>query len=310
MICLENGRGKGSCRSFGGFNLFAALEQCAPLLEGYGGHEMAAGFTILEENIPKLKERLCALVSAYTGGQAMTASVDVDVEIESCAMLSLEQADALAMLEPVGTGNPEPLFLLRSAAVVSCNDVKNGRHLKMRVSRDGVAMDAIFFSCNLAASGVSPGDRLDLLFHLSTNTYRGERSVQLRLRDLRRAPTQAQLEQELFQRLRAGDALSRWEAGMMLPSRRDFTRLWRLLERVCAQGPILAGPELFRQAMGDAVDRGAYGRTLVCLHVMDDRGLIQVNWTGLTATVRLSRPEHKVDLEEALLMRQLRAFLE
>ena len=52
MICLDHGKGKGSCRSFGGFNLFAALEQCADLLEGYGGHELAAGFTIREEQVP------------------------------------------------------------------------------------------------------------------------------------------------------------------------------------------------------------------------------------------------------------------
>ena len=52
MICLQDGKGKGSCRSFAGFNLFAALERCAPLLEGFGGHALAAGFTIREENIP------------------------------------------------------------------------------------------------------------------------------------------------------------------------------------------------------------------------------------------------------------------
>ena len=74
MICLDHGQGKGSCRSFGGFNLFGALEQCAGLLEGYGGHEMAAGFTILEENIPAFREAVCRLVSLRTGGQPMEAA--------------------------------------------------------------------------------------------------------------------------------------------------------------------------------------------------------------------------------------------
>ena len=58
MIHLRDGTGKGSCRSYGGFNLFAALESCADLLDGFGGHELAAGFTIPEENIPLFRTRI------------------------------------------------------------------------------------------------------------------------------------------------------------------------------------------------------------------------------------------------------------
>ena len=305
MICLENGHGKGSCRSFGGFNLFAALEQCADLLEGYGGHEMAAGFTVLEENIPRLAARLNGLVAAHTGGVPMEAAIDVDAEVEDCAVLTEGQVDALSALEPFGTGNPKPVLLLRSAAVVSCCDVGGGRHLKMRVRRDGIVLDAIFFSANAASCGVVSGDRLDLLFTPQINEFRGSRTVQLQLCDLRPAPTRAQLEQELFQRLQAGEALTRWEAGLLLPSRRDFTRLWRYLEQTCAGGGVDAGPQLLRQAAKRPDGRYAYGRTLVCLHVMGDRGLICVEQERVT----LRHPEQKVDLEQAGLMRQLRAFL-
>lgn len=306
MICLENGHGKGSCRSFGGFNLFGALEDCAGLLEGYGGHEMAAGFTILEENIPRLARRLRELVSAHAGGRPMEASLDVDAEVDDCALLTVRQVDALSALEPFGTGNPRPVLLLRSAAVVTCCDVGGGRHLKMRVRRDGVIMDAIFFSANAAACGVSPGDRLDLVFSPQVNEFRGNRAVQLQICDLRPAPTRAQLEQELFRRLREGEALSRWEAGLLLPSREDFARLWRFLERTCAGGGVSAGPALLRQAARQPDGRWAYGRTLVCFHVMGDRGLLRLEGSELL----LCRPERKADLEQAELMRQLRSFLD
>ncbi len=305
IICLENGKGKGSCRSFGGFNLFGALEQCADLLEGYGGHEMAAGFTILEENIPLLAARLKELVSAFTGGRPMETAIDVDAEIDSCAQLTQEQVEALSALEPFGTGNPKPVFLLRSAAVLSCCDVGNGRHLKMKVRRDGMVLDAIFFSANCAECGVSAGDRLDLLFTPQINEFRGSRTVQLQLSDLRPAPTRAQLERELFQRLREGELLSRWEAGLLLPSRQDFARLWRFLEQACAGGGAQAGPQLLKQAARRPDGRCAYGRTLVCLYVMGDRGLIQLE----QERVLLCRPERKVDLEQAELMRQLRKWM-
>ena len=306
MISLEGGRGKGSCRSFGGFNLFGALERCAGLLEGFGGHEMAAGFTVLEENIPELAVRLRELVSAHTGGRPMEASLDVDAEVDDCALLTAGQVDALSALEPFGAGNPRPVLLLRSAAVTACCDVGGGRHLKMRLRRDGVMFDAIFFSANAAACGVAAGDRLDLAFTPRINEFRGARTVQLQLCDLRPAPTRAQLEQELFRRLREGEALSRWEAGLLLPSRQDFARLWRFLERTCAGGGVSAGPSLLKQAARQPDGRCTYGRTLVCFHVMGDRGLLRIEESQL----RLCRPERKVDLEQAELMRQLRSFLD
>lgn len=306
MICLDHGQGKGSCRSFGGFNLFAALEQCGGLLEGYGGHEMAAGFTILEENIPAFREAICRLVSLRTGGRPMEAALDVDAEIDHCSQLTAFQVEALSELEPFGTGNPKPMLLLRGAAVLSCCDVGGGRHLKMKLRRDGVVLDAIFFSANSAACGVSAGERLDVVFTPQINEFRGNRTVQLQLCDLRHAPTRAQLEQELFQRLKEGENLSRWEAGLLLPSRQDFTRLWRFLEHNCVGGWMAAGPSLLRQAARLPDGRCSYGRTLVCLHVMGDRGLIHLEADQL----HLCRPENKVDLEQAALMRRLRIFLD
>ena len=306
MICLEHGQGKGSCRSFGGFNLFAALDRCAPLLDGYGGHEMAAGFTIREENIPAFRDQVCRLVDLRTGGAPMEAAIDVDAEIDHCGQLTAPQVESLSDLEPFGTGNPKPVFLLRGVCVLSCCDVGGGRHLKMKLRRDGVVLDAIFFSANTAACGVSAGDRLDVVFTPQINEFRGSRTVQLQVCDLRPAPTRAQLEQELFQRLQAGTELSRWEAGLLLPSRQDFARLWRFLEHNCVGGWMEAGPALLRQAARQGDGRSAYGRTLVCLHVMGDRGLIRLERDQL----HLCRPENKVDLEQAQLMRRLRAFLE
>ena len=264
------------------------------------------GFTIREENIPAFREIIRELVSAHTGGAPMEAAVDVDVEIEHCSQLAAAQVESLAALEPFGAGNPKPVFLLREACVVSCCDVGGGRHLKMKLRRDGVVLDAIFFSANAAACGVSPGERLDVIFTPQINEFRGTRSVQLQLCDLRPAPTRAQLERELFQRLREGEDLSRWEAGLLLPSRQDFTRLWRFLEHSCAGDGADAGPALLKQAAKRPDGRYAYGRTLVCLHVMGDRGLIQLD----SQRLRLCHPAQKVDLEQAAMMRRLRIFLE
>ena len=307
MISLDGDKGKGSCRSFGGFNLFGALERCAPLLDSYGGHELAAGFSIHRDNIPAFRSALCQLVEEFAGHQPMESSLDVDCEIPHCSLLSTQDVESLSLLEPFGSGNPKPVFLLRSVCVLSHTDVGGGRHLKLKLRRDGVAMDAIFFSANTAACGIENGQRLDIAFTLQINQFRGNRTVQLQLCDLRPAPTRSQLERSLFRRLQAGETLSPWEASLMLPQRRDFAHLWRYLEQLCAAGPAQAPmDQLLRQVTRSFSGHRSYGKALVCLHVMDERGLIQVAVQNQQATVRLCRPREKVDLEQAGMMRQLR----
>ena len=307
MISLDGAKGKGSCRSFGGFNLFGALERCAPLLDSYGGHELAAGFSIRRDNIPAFRAALCQLVEEFAGHQPMESSLDVDCEIPHCSLLSTQDVESLSLLEPFGSGNPKPVFLLRSVCVLSHTDVGGGRHLKLRLRRDGVVMDAIFFSANTAACGIENGQRLDIAFTLQINQFRGNRTVQLQLCDLRPAPTRSQLERSLFRRLQAGETLSPWEASLMLPQRRDFAHLWRYLEQLCAAGPAQAPmDQLLRQVTRSFSGHRSYGKALVCLHVMDERGLIQVAVQNQQATVRLCRPREKVDLEQAGMMRQLR----
>ena len=196
MICIqEDGKGKGSCRSYGNVNLFSALEQCADLLEGYGGHALAAGFSIREENIDAFRTRMEEAVRADTGGEEMVSTLQVDGEIESTGVLTVEEVEALSLLEPYGSGNAKPVFSLSGVTVTCMSDVGGGRHLKMRASRDGRTVDMIFFSVTRAQSGLAVGDRADVAFYPQINEYRGSRTVQLHLVDLRPSLTAREREE-------------------------------------------------------------------------------------------------------------------
>src|SRR5699024_7443112 len=153
MICLQDGRGKGSCRSYAGFNLFAALERCAPLLEGFGGHELAAGFTVREDNIPAFAQAMNEYVRDLTGGEEMISVLDVDGEVEDPGQLTLENVEGLDLLEPFGSGNPRPVFSLSGCTVTAVSQVGGGRHLKLKLSAGGRGFDAIFFSATAAGTG-------------------------------------------------------------------------------------------------------------------------------------------------------------
>ena len=311
MICVQDGRGKGSCRSFGGFNLFRALESCADLLEGFGGHALAAGFTILEEHIGAFRQRIDRCVEEWTGEHELASALEVDAELPDENLLTVEEVAGLDLLEPYGAGNPKPVFSLSGCTVSSLAEVGGGRHLKLRLSRGGHLLDAIFFSVGAAETGVAPGDRIDVTFTPQINEFRGNRSVQLQLCDLRPAPTRMAAEQALYERLRRGEALSAQEAAALIPSRAEFTAVWRYLSGHARLGRV----EDTARRLARGVSR-TYGiketvmRTMVCLEVLDEHGLIQVEQTTDHLRIDLCRVEGKVDLESSDLMKRLRRLAE
>ena len=309
MICLQaDGKGKGSCRSYGGFNLFCALDQCGDLLEGYGGHALAAGFSIKEENIDAFRERMEQVVREDTGGEEMVSTLQIDGEIESTSLLTVEEVEALSMLEPYGAGNPKPVFSLSGVTVTCMSDVGSGRHLKMRASRDGRAVDMIFFSVTQAQSGLMVGDRADVAFYPQINEYRGSRTVQLHLVDLRPAwSAQCEAERALYRRFRAGEPLTPEEAGKMLPDRTEFAALWRYI--ASRRGEITDTPvRLARRLAREEDEAGSVLRTLVCLDALEELDLLRVEkqpGDALHIVLNRTRGRGKAALDQAPVMKKL-----
>ncbi len=307
MVCLDQGMGKGSCRSWGGVNLFHLLTQCQDLLEGFGGHAMAAGFTVREENIPALERRLRQLVLKERAGEELPSLLEIDAAVLP-QELTVEAVEALDALEPCGAGNPRPVLVLTGAHVISAAQVGRGRHLKLRLEGRGVPLDAIFFSVDGSELGLTPGCRVDVAFYPQINDFRGVRSVQLQVVDLRHAMTRAQLEQSIYEKYRRGEPLSPQEAQSLLPTRAEFVCLWRYLERQCA-GQTFLEDTLARIAQKSARSGGQSERpnhTLVCLEVMEERGLISLERQSGRVQITLHRLEHKVDLNASAILRRLR----
>ena len=307
MICLQDGRGKGSCRSYGGLNLFALLEGCGDLLESYGGHELAAGFTILEEHIPAFRARVNDLARQARNQAEPVTVLTVDCVLPDASLLTQAEVEGLSLLEPYGPGNQKPVFRLDGCTVAGLTQVGNGKHMKLKLSVSGGHLDAIFFSATMAEAGINPGDRVDVCFYPQINEYRGWRNVQLQVCDLRPARTRAQAEEELFRRLMEGEALSRSEAAALLPSRQEFANLWRYLRSRRGEGCIEeTAQRLARNVARSCGLRETFMRTEVCLAVFHDRGLIRVERATDHLRIQIRDTVGKVDLESSELMRQLR----
>ena len=301
MIHLKDGTGRGSCRSYGGFNLFTALESCADLLVDFGGHELAAGFTIPEENIAAFRARMNRYVRSATGGEPPVSSLDVDAAVASPAELTLEQAEQLEQLEPYGAGNPRPVFALLGATAEAVQPVGQGKHLKLRLSKGVSRFDAIFFSATAEECGIVPGSRVDAAFYLQANTFRGNTTLQLQLVDVRPSLLPSRNEAEalaLVRRLTEENGpVTPQEALRLRASRSQYAACWVSLEKRLRQGKAEEDrlPYLRRLAarMGGSE---SFLRAALALEVFRERGLISLSRQGDRLTLCLIPVQGKVDL--------------
>ena len=303
MIHLSDGIGKGSCRSYGGFNLFNALESCSELLLGFGGHELAAGFTIEEANIPAFRKRMNRYVREHTGHVPPVSSLAVDAELTRPALVTLEEVERLSELEPYGAGNDRPVFCFRGALLESAQSVGQNRHLKVRLQKGHASFEGIFFSVNIDEADITAGSRVDAAFYLQINEFRGSRSVQLQLLDLRPARAPSAHESELLalrDSLLSRGPLSPRDAARLLPSREQFVRVWRVLERDAVSG-VLSAPELplLRHIAAEMSGAEPFLRTAACLDIFAERGLLTLERSSETLTLRLTSGGKKVSLEDS-----------
>ena len=300
MIHLKDGCGKGSCRSYGGFNLFSALDACSDLLDGFGGHELAAGFTIKEENVPAFRTRMNRYVRTSMDGELPISSLEVDAAIRCPGEVTLEEVDALGMLEPYGAGNPRPVFALLGATVDAVQPVGQGKHLKLRLSKGTCRFDGIFFSVTAEQLGVAAGSRVDAAFYLQSNTFRGNTTLQLQLIDLRPSLVASRHEAEalsLCRRCREGGPLTAQEMVRLRTSRQQFGAYWTVLERQLRRGKV-EGDELplLRQLAADAGGTESFLRAALSLEVFSERGLLNVELEEHRLSMRLVPRQGKVDL--------------
>ncbi|MBQ1459529.1 MAG: single-stranded-DNA-specific exonuclease RecJ [Oscillospiraceae bacterium] len=310
MIHLNGATGKGSCRSWGGFNLFAALEACSDLLLGFGGHELAAGFTIEAEKIPAFRKRINQYARDFRGGQAPVSSLDVDVVISQPGRITLEEVEALDALEPYGSGNARPVFCLAGATLERAQNVGQNRHLKLRLGKGSTQLDGIFFSATADSCGCAVGSRVDAAFYLQINEFRGSRSVQMQLVDIRPSLAPSGREEEalhLLDRCLAGEDLTPREAGRLLPSREQFVRIWRALQKtVPPDGLATEYLPLLRSLAAALGGADPFLRSAICLAVFAERGLLDSCRTGDQIRLRLTDRGKKVALEQSTYLQRLR----
>lgn len=176
-LAVEDGVAHGSGRAPDGFPLYDALSMCAPLLLGFGGHQAAAGLSVAADRIEPLRADFAAATARFPMAPAGPPLVDVCLD---GVVFPVPSAADLMRLEPTGEANPEPLYAVTQARVVSARTVgEGGAHLKLELEVGPQRLSAFGFDLGSRAAGL--GATVDALGHVRLDTWRGGDAVELHL---------------------------------------------------------------------------------------------------------------------------------
>ncbi|MEE4252433.1 MAG: single-stranded-DNA-specific exonuclease RecJ [Desulfuromusa sp.] len=181
LIALDDGMGKGSARSISGLHLYQALKESSGPLAGFGGHAMAAGLSIVEENLNDFAKAFELAARSQLSAEDLLPVLSHDGEVK-LSMFNLSLLRELENLNPYGAGNPQPVFVSRNCRTYSPRILAD-KHLKFDVEQDGFRVGCIAFG--QAEHFDALNGEIDLLYRPGINQWRGNESMQLQIVDFR-----------------------------------------------------------------------------------------------------------------------------
>lgn len=189
VLTKSNGFVSGSARSISGFDLYGAIESCADLLENFGGHVYAAGLTLKEENLPEFARRMDEYISAKIETEMMIPVIEVDSKL-NFARITPKFFRILKQFQPFGPGNHNPVFLTENVydAGTGRKVGAGGVHMKLDLIQEDQPyhqISSIAFNMAEHYDHIKEGNPFDICYSIVENYYRGNSSIQLRIKDLR-----------------------------------------------------------------------------------------------------------------------------
>lgn len=189
ILTESNGFATGSARSVDGFDLYQAIDACSDLLENFGGHMFAAGVTLKPENVSKFRERFEEFVSNNIKKDQLVPSIEIDGQME-LKEISPKFYRILKQFQPFGPANMSPIFLTKNVVDNGCGRVvgNTNEHLKLELIQEAEPFrmyPAIGFQLAHHYKFIKKGNPFDICYSIEENEFRGNTTLQIRLRDIK-----------------------------------------------------------------------------------------------------------------------------
>ena len=186
ILIITEDEAMGAARSIENFDITEALNQCSDLLTKFGGHKKAAGLTLPADRIDEFRQKLNQVADELMTQEDIIPSLNVEGELDM-SEISAELIKELEQLEPYGSSNPSPVFIMRSVQVTSHNKMgRDNNHLRMNLYKDDNFIGAVGWKMgSLVEDILSTANRIDLAFQVEINNWQGKEYVRLVLQDMK-----------------------------------------------------------------------------------------------------------------------------
>jgi single-stranded-DNA-specific exonuclease len=276
-----------------GFSLFDAIHKNGDLFTKYGGHPMAAGFTMKRENVGAFRRAMQEYAASLEEIPAQTVYLDCELQLSE---LSLDIPRELLRMEPFGCDNPQPTFGLFGVTLEEMMAVGEGKHMRLTLQKDGITVTAMLFNTPWDRFPYQKGDKLDAAVQLFAKTFRGQEQLSVVVRDIRISgldENQMIADYALYERYKRRETLTAAQAERLLPTRDDFAKVYRLLRKTKTwDGNV---QRLLKKVGGDM----PLCRLLVILQAMHQCRLIRVRAFGDRMRLSVLQVAGKVEIATA-----------
>ncbi len=222
LISCEDGIGKGSGRSIKGFNLFDALSACGDIFVKFGGHELAAGLTLNEENIPLLDKLLNEYADNNADDECFTPYIEIDSELPA-EFISKSTVESLNMLKPFGTDNPGPVFSVCGATLTHKRSMSEGKHAAFMLEKQGCSFETVVFGGGELFNCFCEGDTVDTVGIIQINSWNNTNKIQIVAKEMRLSEVPCGVSHEI--------------------TREDLAAAYRFLKKYAVNGVLKGTPD-------------------------------------------------------------------
>jgi len=182
VLTESNGLITGSARSVSGFDVHDAILECDQWLEQFGGHKYAAGLSLKRENLEAFVEAFEEAVASSITPEQEKKQLKIDAEI-TLDLINYKFLNILNQMAPFGPANLQPVFVAKNVTVKKAFLLKNA-HLKLNIAQNGAVFDGIGFNMPQHYKKEMEGKKIDIVFNIDENNFRGIKSIQLKIKDL------------------------------------------------------------------------------------------------------------------------------
>ncbi|SEH39084.1 single-stranded-DNA-specific exonuclease [Ruminococcus flavefaciens] len=291
---------RGSARSFGEFSVFGALTACSDVLEKFGGHPGAGGFTIKSGKADEFGQLLEKY--ALENHKVMPlAELKADIPLTP-AELTVENVQGLSVLEPFGTDNEKPLFYIEKAEITDITPLSDGAHTKLHIKLGFTQADALIFRKSPSETGLAKGDICDMIVNLGINEFRGKTSVSIVVCDIRPHMFEQNkyfAASSAFEAFLRGEELPQNYYPSMYPSRDDVVKIYKAIpnEGICSD-------TLYIRLNDRNIN---YCKFCIAAEALRQLGLVTVSCSD--KKIKRVKVSQKADLDSAAVLVSLRSKL-